>query len=242
MYHLLRNKGLILFFIISVCFINNLLAQRVELFRPDHDDKVYYFGATLGYTSSYLHITRSKKFINDDSVLVAEPGSSGGIFIGLAATARLSDRFQVRANPQFIIGQARYFDYVINYPQPGEPVYQRKTLPANIVSFPFSLKFNSDRIDNFRVYMLGGIKYDLYLTSNANVAGASNDIKFKSSDFGVEGGIGFNFFLPYFTLSPEIKFSYGLSNLHVPDPSLKYSSIIDQINSRMVVFSLHFEY
>ncbi|MFX6285167.1 hypothetical protein ABTF64_19715, partial [Acinetobacter baumannii] len=62
------------------------------------------------------------------------------------------------------------------------------------------------------------------------------------SDFGLEGGIGFNFFMPYFTLSPEIKFSYGLSNLHVPDPSLKYSSIIDQINSRMIVFSVNFEY
>lgn len=241
MHHLLRYKSLILAFILILCFANNIFAQK-EIFRPEHDDKPYYFGATLGYTSSYLHITRSQKFINDDSVLVAEPGKSGGIFIGLAATARLTDRFQIRVNPQFIIGQARYFDYIINYPQTGEPIYQRKILPANIVSFPISLKFNSDRIDNFRVFMLGGIKYDLYLTSNANASGASNDIKFKSSDFGLEGGIGFNFFMPYFTLSPEIKFSYGLSNLHVPDPSLKYSSIIDQINSRMIVFSVNFEY
>jgi hypothetical protein len=221
--------------------IHRLYAQR-EIFRAEHDDKPYYFGATLGYTSSYLHITRSKKFINDDSVLVAEPGSSGGIFIGLAATGRLSDHFQIRINPQFIIGQARYFDYIINYPQAGEPVYQRKILPANIVSFPIHLKFNSDRIDNFRVYMLGGIKYDLYLTSNANASGSGTDIKFKSSDFGLEGGLGFNFFLPYFTFSPEIKFSYGLSDIHQPDPSLRYSSVLNAINSRMIVFSLHFEY
>jgi hypothetical protein len=216
-------------------------AQR-DIFRADHDDKPYYFGATLGYANSFLAVTRSKKFITDDSVLVAEPGKSGGIFLGLSATGRLSDRFQVKVAPTFILGQSMYFEYVLNNPLPSEPVYQKKVLPANIVSFPFQLKFNSDRIDNFRVYMLGGIRYNLYLTSNANATNTTGDIKFKGSDFGIEGGIGFNIFLPYFTLSPEIKFSNGLNSIHLRDPTLKYSSVLGDINSRMILFTLHFEY
>lgn len=241
MHYILRNKSVSLLCLLFCCITNFANAQR-EIYRPDHDDKPYYFGATLGYANSFLNVNKTKKFITDDSVLVAESGSSGGIFLGLSATGRLSDRFQIRVAPTFIIGQSLYFNYVLNNPLPGEPVYQKRTLPANIVSFPIHLKFNSDRIDNFRVYMLGGIRYNLYLTSNANSTNTTGDIKFKGSDFGIEGGIGFNIFLPYFTLSPEIKFSNGLNNIHLRDPSLKYSSVLGDITSRMILFTLHFEY
>jgi hypothetical protein len=66
-------------------------------------------------------------------------------------------------------------------------------------------------------------------------------VKLKKTDYGVEGGIGFQFFFPYFILSPEIKFSYGLSNVHSRDESLRYSNVIDKMNSRMLLFSVHFE-
>jgi hypothetical protein len=213
-----------------------------EIYRPEHDDMPYYFGATFGYNSSYLHATKSAKFYQDDSVLVALPGSSGGIAIGLLATGRLSDHFQARINPQIIIGSSRFVTYTIKYPLPSEPLYQKKTLPTMIVSFPLHFKFNSDRIDNFRVYLLGGIKYDIYFGSNATETDVGNNIRFKSSDFGVEGGIGFNIFLPYFTLSPELKVSDGLSNILQRDPSVKYSSVFGELKTRMVLFSLHFEY
>jgi len=42
-------------------------------------------------------------------------------------------------------------------------------------------------------------------------------------------------------LSPEIKISDGLINIHSRDPNLINSSVIDKLNSRMVVFSLIFE-
>lgn len=60
-------------------------------------------------------------------------------------------------------------------------------------------------------------------------------------DYGVEAGIGFQFYFPVFILSPEIKISNGLGNTHSRDMNLKFSNTIDRINSRMVVFSLIFE-
>jgi hypothetical protein len=47
--------------------------------------------------------------------------------------------------------------------------------------------------------------------------------------------------MPYFILSPEIKISNGISNSHSRDPDLKFSNVIDRMQSRMVVFSLIFE-
>lgn len=214
---------------------------QTEIFRRNHDDLVYYFGLTLGYNTSYLHTSKSMKFVQSDSILVAEPHSSGGIAMGLMATARLSDHFQVRLNPQLIIGGSKSIVYTLGSTKTGESITQNQVLPSTLVSFPLQLKFNSDRIGNFRTYLLGGIKYDTDLSSNSSARNVDDIIKLKRNDFGFELGMGFNFYLPFVTISPEIKISNGLSNIHQVDPNLKYSNNLDKLLSRMVVFSLHFE-
>ncbi|MCA6448688.1 MAG: PorT family protein [Chitinophagaceae bacterium] len=238
--HYLLRKQVVLFFFVLICCASRVSAQQ-EIYRRNHDDMPYYFGLTLGYNFSSLHISKSPYFLQNDSIMSAEPGSSGGIAMGLLATARLSDHWQVRANPQLIIGGSKYIAYTLSKTQPGEASFQNQTLPTTLVSFPFQLKFNSDRIGNFRTYLLGGIKFDTDLSSNSTARNADDIIKIKRNDLGFELGIGFNFYLPFVTISPEIKISNGLSNLHKVDPNLKYSRALDQILSRMIVFSIHFE-
>ncbi len=217
-------------------------AQYKEQNRPNHDNWPYYFGMTLAYSQSYLHPNgRHPKFLADDSVLLAEPGSSGGISLGLLATLNLSRRFEVRANPQLIIGGSKFFSYKLTHPNEEGLTDVKMTLPSTIVSFPFHVKFNSDRIDNFRVYMMAGVKYDLDLASNSKARNAENMVKLKGGDYGVEAGIGFNFYLPFVTFSPEIKISNGLGNVHSRDANLKYSNIFDKLQSRQIVFSIHLE-
>jgi hypothetical protein len=109
------------------------------------------------------------------------------------------------------------------------------------MSFPLQVRLKSDRIHNFRVYTLAGAKYDFDLASNAGARNADELMKVKKGDWGLEAGIGFQFFFKYFILSPEIKISQGMSNVHVRDEALKYSNVVDQLKSRMILFSLHFE-
>jgi len=179
--------------------------------------------------------------LQNDSILSVEPGTSGGLALGLVATANLTRRFEFRFIPQLILGGSKYFTYHLRYPNELEPEYQKKTIPSTIVSFPFQLKFNSDRIDNFRVYMMGGLKYDYDLASNSSARNAENLVKLTKGDFGYEAGIGFNFFLPVVTISPELKVSNGLSNVHSRDANLKYSNVLDKLQSRMIVFSIILE-
>ena len=217
-------------------------AQYVELNRPNHDNWPYYFGMTLGYNQSYLHPDgRHSRFIENDSVLTAEPGSSGGITLGLLATVRLNRRFEARFNPNLILGASRFFSYTLTYPNEDGHLDVKKTLPTTIISFPVQLKFNSDRINNFRVYMLGGVKYDLDLAATSKARNAEDLVKLKGSDLGIEAGIGFNFYLPFVTVSPEIKISKGLGNIHSRDANLKYSNIFDKLQTRMISISLHLE-
>jgi hypothetical protein len=240
MFNLLRKQVALTAALLLVIISSS--AQYVELNRPNHDEWEYYFGMTLAYVHSYLHPNgRHPVFLKNDSVLTAEPGSSGGIALGLQGTYRISQRFEARFNPQLIIGGSRFFTYTVTYPDNAGQYTVDKTLPTTIVSFPFQVKFNSDRLNNFRVYMLAGIKYDIDLASSSKARNAEDLVKLKAADYGVEVGIGFNFYLPFVTVSPEIKFSSGLANIHSRDPNLKYSALFDKLETRMVTFSLHLE-
>ena len=216
-------------------------AQLRQINRSSHDDLPYYFGIYLAYNKTSLHPTKNMKFLQDDSVLTAEAGSTGGVALGFLATFKLSDHWEFRLNPNLIIGGAKPFTYTLKNPAPGEGLIEKKSLPSSIFTFPAQFKFNSDRIDNFRVYMM----FDGYIASdlmaNAGNRNAEDLIKLKKGDYGLETAIGFNFYLKYVTLSPELKFTYGLSNLHARDPNLKFSSVFDKLQSRMITFSINIE-
>jgi hypothetical protein len=91
------------------------------------------------------------------------------------------------------------------------------------------------------VYTLAGFKADIDMASNARKKNGEGLVKIGKYDFGPEFGIGFNFFFESFIFSPEIKITNGLKNLHDRDANLKFSSVFDKIQSRMIVFSIHLE-
>jgi hypothetical protein len=216
-------------------------AQNTDLNLYDHDSKPVYFGITIGGNMARFQTEQHPRFLQYDSVLVAEPLNSGGMTLGLLATARVSNRFQVRFNPQLMF-MDRSIYYKLTYPDQLENTTEViKKVESVTVSFPFQLKFQSDRIGNFRVYMLGGVKGEIDLASNARAKRAEDLVKINKYDYGVELGLGFNFFFPSFILSPEIKVSNGLRNLHSRDENLKYSNVLDRVSSRMIVFCIHIE-
>lgn len=247
MLHLLRKKtraprrlrSEILFFFGLILLALTTNAQHVELNQYDHDTKPYYFGITLGANMSRFQTSLHSKFLQNDSIMIAEPENSKGFALGLLATARLSDRFQLRFNPQLMFTERNIF-YKLKHPEDHETDIT-KTVESVIVTFPVQVKLQSDRIGNFRVYMFTGIKGDIDLASNARAKKAEDLVKIRKYDYGVELGMGFNFFFPSFIFSPEIKISNGLGNIHSRDEHLKYSNVFDKIQSRMIVFSIHLE-
>ena len=173
---------------ITIASSNSVFCQYKEEYRPNHDNWPYYFGMSISYNHSSLHPSKHPLFLQNDSVLSVEPGSSGGIALGLVGTLQLSPRFSLRANPQLIIGGAKYFTYSLKYPTATERFIEKKTLPSTIVSFPLQVKFNSDRIGNFRTYLMGGVKYDMDLASNSSARNAEDLVKLNKNDYGIEAG------------------------------------------------------
>ena len=107
------------------------------------------------------------------------------------------------------------------------------------MALPLQIKFSSDRINNFKVYMLGGGKLEYDFAANKGAKNAGNLIKLNKGRLWHRRGIGFHFYFPYFVLSPELKLGYGLRNLHARDPELKFSNVIDKINSPRACSPLH---
>lgn len=245
MLHLLRKKVRIAknawcFLLGFIILQHTVSAQPKDLNLYDHDSKPYYFGITIGANLARFQTELHPRFLQYDSVYVAEPVNSGGFTLGLLATGRISDRFQLRFNPQLMFMERSIY-YKLKHPDIDGLTEVTKPVESVIVAFPFQLKFQSDRIGNFRVYMLSGVKGEIDLASNARAKRAEDLVKINKYDYGVELGLGFNFFFESFILSPEIKISNGLSNLHSRDENLKFSNVFDKIFSRMIVLSIHIE-
>ncbi len=209
----------------------------------DHDDKKIRFGINLGANRSHFSFTHHPIFLQQDSIMVIESINSTGINLAWMVNIRLSEHFDIRTYPVNLTFTEKNFQY--NLPTPdtpdGENFVTEKKIQSISLSLPIQLKFTSDRINNFKVYMMAGVKGEYDLASNAGARKAENLIKLKRLDYGVEAGLGFHFYFPMFVLTPEVKMGWGIGNLHSRDTNLKFSNTIDKINSRIISFSLTVE-
>ena len=130
------NRRLIVLLLIIFISISSH-AQKV-LYQEEHDQKSYYFGISLGLNKAKFQTHLSPYFIEQDSIMVAEPTNSGGFALGLLATVRLSERFEFRFNPMLMFTERSLY-YRLNPSHPadldfGHNVY--KKVESVITTFP----------------------------------------------------------------------------------------------------------
>jgi hypothetical protein len=244
MYDLLRLKnkpGVVAVLVMLLSSFNAMAQLRDNINLPDNDDKAYHIGIVVMGVSSRFQISHHPNFLQSDTVLSVYPENVGGLGIGGMHTFKLGSHWDARVVfPQLLFAN-KMITYHLKYPQSGETELMRKPVESILLGIPVQIKYKSDRINNFRVYMMAGAKYETDLSSKARAKNADDLVKLKANDFGIEAGLGFNFYMRYFILSPEIKISNGISNVHSRDESLKFSNVIDKIQSRQIIFSLIFE-
>jgi hypothetical protein len=250
MQHLLR-KQIILFVSLFVITIN-ANAQTDEVFQQDHDDLPYYLGMSMGLSNSYLSLKRGSNFITPPvgSANLIAPIQTMYLNLGLTGTLRLNNRFALRANPTLLIsGNRNTFNYTTNdITNNGVQTY---SIPSVIIDLPIGVKIQSDRYDAFkypsimRHYLITGVKFGFDLgaekAASVNTTQSYPNI-IKGSDMAMELGLGLSFFLRYATISPEVKFSYGLRDLKkTSDPKYPLVTSLDKITSNFIYFTLHIE-
>ncbi|WP_293744339.1 outer membrane beta-barrel protein [uncultured Pedobacter sp.] len=179
--------------------------------------------------------------------------SSQGFGLGFVMNRMISDNFDIRATPSLI-----FSDRVVTYEyEPMAPIdvgngqtknFQKvvdKKVQATMFEFPLGIKVKSNRLNNFRVYWLGGAKYSIDIASKKKTfdegeVAVNKFLKNKRNYLSYETGIGFDIYFEYFKMSPEIKLSYSANDLLQHDNTV-YANPIDKLKLRQLTFSLIFQ-
>jgi hypothetical protein len=192
------------------------------------------FGIHMGFNVSNFRAFRSENFIATDSLLSIKAENGTGFNLGIVSALYLHKNLELRFIPTLSFAERtlRYEFENSSSPQLLESIF---------LEFPLQIKFKSDPIKDFRIYVIAGMKYGLDLASKSEARNAENIIKLNRFDLSVEYGVGFEINFPLFILVPEIKVSNGVLDAHSLDPDLIFSNTLDQLKSRTFTFSLNFE-
>lgn len=220
----------------AMLFHQAATAQRRIQSMPEHDTKLYYFGIALGVNMSAYKLSYTQQYATSNEFSLIQPVNGPGFTMGIIGNLKLSNFINLRFIPALTFA---------NKSIQSVGLLEKNTAIRNVesifTSLPLQLKFKSDRINNFRFYGIIGSKFDYDLASNAKSRREDEWLKIKPYDIGAELGVGFEFYFPNFILSPELKISHGLLDLHEKDRLIPMSNQIDQIKTRCIMLTLMIE-
>ena len=160
--------------------------------------------------------------------------------IAIVSSARISEDLSIRFLPGLSFGQ-RNLEYSVYDPASKRVDTHVMKLESTFIQFPVLLKYKAKRLNNYRPYIVfgGSIGYDL--ASQKEIKEEEKPkVRLEPLDTYAEIGFGIDYYFTYFKFSTEIKFCMGLSNILKPD-NTQYTQAIDEMHSRLVVLSFHFE-
>lgn len=218
-----------LLFLIASSFTLKAQFNIHELGRKD-----IYFGIAMGVNVADYKVIHKEVLPENDSIRYFRPKLGPGFNLGIIANYQFHRYFDLRFIPTL-----SFSDKSIEYEDLNHSIV-KKTISSIYLDFPLQLRFKSDPIKDFRIYVIAGLRYDFDLASNVKARKAEDLIKVARHDAAGEYGLGFMIYFPYFILSPEIKVSHGFMNLNVPG-GLIYSRVIDRMYSRTFTLTLNLE-
>lgn len=234
-YHIHRKK---IGFVFALFFLatNTIVAQK-NVYENDlkYQRKKYHFGIHLGVGMADYRIRQSESFAFSDSVLSIKSKLTLGYEIGGLFSYHLHKNFELRVLPTFLFN-----DKNINFTYSNNTTENIK-LPTIVYDMPIEIKFKSDPIKDFKVYVVAGMKYSYDIGSNLSVRLKSFIPRQKASDLSVNYGVGLELHFPLFILCPEFKISNSVLNTHLSTEGFPNSNFIQRLYNRTFLFSINFE-
>ena len=206
---------------------------------PRYDNKKIHFGFTMGINSMDFRIKQIANITNLDSLYVLESQNQKGFNLGIVSNFRLGKVFDLRFLPRLVFSE-RIIEY--SFLDGQKKIYtQSKPIESTFIDFPILIKYKSERYNNFRTYLLGGMKYGMDIASQTDIDDEGEKIvKLKKHDVAAEIGFGMDFYLEYFKFSPQIKLSFGVIDLLSKDETI-YTKSVEKLTTNSWLLSFTFE-
>ncbi len=225
--------------ILLLCSVSMRGQHRKLQNQPYADQRIFHLGFTIGLNTQDLILTNSGYVNENGEVWFSEiPRYSPGFAIGLISDLHINRFMNMRVIPTIYLGEKQF---IFKEQTSGEEY--STTIRNNYLSIPLYFKFSSERTNNYRPYAIIGGYGSVELASKKNQA-----VLLKPYDFGLELGIGCDFYLPMFKLAPELKFSFGLVDILETyrndlknEELFKYANSLSNARQRMITLSFNFE-
>lgn len=227
---------LIVLVLIGLFFSTSLLAQRERIeYLPNFDLQQMHWGYYLGLNKKSYKVTFTEPF---NTVRVVE---DIGFNVGLIGDLRLLENINLRLEPGLSTNTK-----TLNFNNPPRLNDSIREAGGTYLHLPLLLKFSTNRYNNIRPYVVGGISYDYNFSSNQDNPddNSNGEFRLKKHNFMYEIGFGIDFYLYYFKFSPSIRGVFAINNeLKYDDPlsNNRYTDRIEYLGTRGVFINLTFE-
>ncbi|PCH53623.1 MAG: PorT protein [Flavobacteriaceae bacterium] len=222
-----------------LCFfiLNNSTAQKRDIvqYKQNWDKQKVYWGYFLGLNKKDFKIS----YLNPNTFINVK--SSTGFEVGLIGDLRLYKNISLRIEPG-LSSNTKTLEFT-NIE--GNDNVRTREVNGTYLRIPLLLKLNTNRLNNMRPYMVGGVSYDFNFSSNQDNLNDNLDGNFrmKKNNFMYEIGIGVDLYLPYFIFSPSIRGVFAINNELVrdTDPNSQWTGNIDYFGTRgiFIKFAFH---
>ena len=207
--------------------------------KPYIDFRRLHYGFFIG-----THV-QDMEFVNNG--FVTENGESWfadiatynpGFSVGVLADLRLNTYMSLRAIPTMHFGQN-----IVRFREQKSGETSKQSVKTTYIAVPVHVKFAAERFNNYRPYVTAGVSPMWNLTVKKQ-----QQLLLRKFDFMIEVGVGCDFYLPFFKLIPELKFSFSPLDVLKKERNdlldanyLKFTQSVDRVTSKMVTLSLYFE-
>lgn len=229
----MKRNVLILLFLGLSCL--SLYGQQdTKINMQDFDKRKVHYGYLMGLNYSTFKLKFSDEYLAQDTVSDIQPVGGPGFELGFIFNYRLGEFFDARALPKVSFYERTLKYYFSNYVESDEATFE-----ASNLELPLLLKYKSSRRRNTRLYMVGGVKGSFEVGAKRR-QNRNDQIGFRNFSFFAEYGVGLDIYNQLFKLSPELRFSLGLTDILQPADNI-YSAPLAAVKPFSFSFSLMFE-
>jgi len=260
--HLNKMKKLIavfiFFFIVGISSNYAQQRERIE-YLPNFDKQTLHFGYYLGlnknsFKVNYLAPDRQNPIPEKDMFVSVDAGI--GFNLGFVIDYKLHKNINLRFEPGLVSNTKNltFFNPNIDADVNGIPTYNgtsdvNREVSGTYLHLPLLLKFSTNRLNNIRPYVIGGLSYDYNFSSNEKNGEDNYDGEFRTNtnNFMYEVGVGMDFYLYFFKFSPSIRGVFAINDELIPDNNKgtpytsPWTGPIDYLGTRGIFLNLTFE-
>lgn len=208
--------------------------------KPFIDERRFHYGFFIGMHDQSLKL-ENNGYIDPATGaqwMAENDRHNYGFSVGVLGEWKLNNTFALRLVPSLHFGSKH-----LAFRELGIGKRESQDMKSCFVGLPLYLKTAAPRFNNYRPYVIAGFNPMLDLT-----AGKHSLIKAKPFAMMLELGLGCDFYLPFFKLIPELKFSLGLNNILdknrndlIDSSQLIFTQSVDRSTLGMVGLTFYFE-